>query len=183
MEQRRTRRQVMLPAIAAAFMAGCSAPLPKWAPPPPSPPQPAAPLAPSAAPPLPLALPRPSPAPPATKPVPISTATTPLAYRKDAAAHVYGRHSERIMKGKMPSMLYAVAVLEVDVGPRGEMLATNWRRAPTHAPEVMQEIERMVRDAAPFPAPARLGKVTYTDVWLWDSSGKFQLDTLTEGQD
>jgi hypothetical protein len=25
--------------------------------------------------------------------------------------------------------------------------------------------------------------VTYTDVWLWHKSGKFQLDTLTEGQD
>jgi protein TonB len=27
-----------------------------------------------------------------------------------------------------------------------------------------------------------MGKVTYTDVWLWHSSGRFQLDTLTEGQ-
>jgi protein TonB len=24
--------------------------------------------------------------------------------------------------------------------------------------------------------------VTYTDTWLWHSSGRFQLDTLTEGQ-
>ena len=30
---------------------------------------------------------------------------------------------------------------------------------------------------------ARLGKVVYTDTWLWHKSGKFQLDTLTEGQD
>ena len=29
---------------------------------------------------------------------------------------------------------------------------------------------------------ARTGQVTYTDVWLWHKSGKFQLDTLTEGQ-
>jgi hypothetical protein len=27
-----------------------------------------------------------------------------------------------------------------------------------------------------------MGKVTYTDTWLWHSSGHFQLDTLTEGQ-
>jgi hypothetical protein len=26
------------------------------------------------------------------------------------------------------------------------------------------------------------GRVTYTDTWLWDKSGRFQLDTLTEGQ-
>jgi hypothetical protein len=25
--------------------------------------------------------------------------------------------------------------------------------------------------------------VTYTDTWLWHQSGRFQLDTLTEGQD
>ena len=46
----------------------------------------------------------------------------------------------------------------------------------------MAEIVCTVRVAAPFSAPARLGKVIYTDVWLWDKSGKFQLDTLTEGQ-
>jgi len=39
-----------------------------------------------------------------------------------------------------------------------------------------------VRAAAPFPVPARMGKVTYTETWLWDKSGHFQLDTLTEGQ-
>jgi periplasmic protein TonB len=25
--------------------------------------------------------------------------------------------------------------------------------------------------------------VVYTDTWLWHKSGRFQLDTLTEGQD
>jgi len=25
--------------------------------------------------------------------------------------------------------------------------------------------------------------VTYTETWLWDKSGHFQLDTLTQGQD
>ena len=44
------------------------------------------------------------------------------------------------------------------------------------------QIERTVRQAAPYPVAVKLGKVTYTDTWLWDRSGKFQLDTLTEGQ-
>ena len=43
-------------------------------------------------------------------------------------------------------------------------------------------IVRTVRAAAPYPVPARMGRVTYTDVWLWDKSGQFQLDTLTGGQ-
>ena len=56
-------------------------------------------------------------------------------------------------------------------------------RAPKHAPEVMSEIEQIVRAAAPYPIPEHMTQVTYTDVWLWDKSGRFQLDTLTEGQD
>jgi hypothetical protein len=55
-------------------------------------------------------------------------------------------------------------------------------RAPSHAPEVVAEIERSVRAAAPFPTPLKMGRVTYTDTWLWDKSGQFQLDNLTEGQ-
>jgi hypothetical protein len=46
----------------------------------------------------------------------------------------------------------------------------------------MADIERSVRSAAPFPVPVKMGRVTYTDTWLWHKSGRFQLDTLTEGQ-
>jgi hypothetical protein len=73
-------------------------------------------------------------------------------------------------------------VLQVEVDGQGQVQQINWMRAPRHAPEVVAEIERTVRAAAPFPAPARMGRVTYTDTWLWDRSGRFQLDTLTEGQ-
>ena len=112
-----------------------------------------------------------------------STATTAREYRRDAARHLYALNADRIYKGKLPPMLYAVGVLQVDIDGRGRVLRTRWMRAPTQAPEVIAEIERTVRQAAPFPAPQRLGQVTYTDVWLWDKSGRFQLDTLTEGQD
>ncbi len=37
-----------------------------------------------------------------------------------------------------------------------------------------------IRRAAPFPSHG--GSVTWTDAWLWDQSGRFQLDRLTEGQ-
>jgi hypothetical protein len=79
-------------------------------------------------------------------------------------------------------MLYAIGVLEVDIDRGGRITKLHWMRAPHHAPEVIAEIERTVRAAAPFPVPARMGRVTYTDTWLWDKSGHFQLDTLTEGQ-
>ena len=131
-----------------------------------------------------------TPTPPVTGPVPAnrgsaraSSATTPRAYREDAATHLYGLNNQRIYKGKLPPMLYAIGTLNVDLDAMGRVTALRWMRAPKHAPEVVAEIERTVRAAAPYPVPLRLGRVTYTDTWLWDKSGNFQLDTLTEGQD
>ena len=153
-------------AVALTFLSGCSTP------PPPSPPTPKA------------------PAPVAQRPTTIQPAAgaTSLArnskdYRKDAASHLYGLHAHRIYKGRMPPMLEAVGVLNVDIDKKGDVKAVKWMRAPQHVPHVMAEIERMVKAAAPYPAPKHLSQVTYTDVWLWHKSGQFQLDTLTEGQD
>ncbi|MEO8544230.1 MAG: hypothetical protein ABJA49_00990 [Betaproteobacteria bacterium] len=112
----------------------------------------------------------------------VSSATNARAYRRDAALHLYAHNAQRIYKGMLQPHLYAIGVLDVDIDRQGQVTGMSWRRAPKHAPEVMAEIARTVRAAAPYPIPARLGKVTYTDVWLWDKSGQFQLDTLTEGQ-
>jgi len=152
----------------ALFLAGCTtAPLP--------PPAPKS--VPAPAPPAPIAE-----APPEALPTYISEAVTPRAYRRDAASHLYERNLKRIFHGKMPPLLYAVGVLQVEVDGKGHVTSTSWMRAPNHAPEVVAEIERTVRLAEPYPAPVRMGRVTYTDTWLWHKSGLFQLDTLTEGQ-
>lgn len=157
-----------LAAVAAALAACNSTPLPPMSPP-----------TPVAVAPVTVA---PAPAPMPQAVFKSSSAVTPRAYRQDAASHIYEQNAPRIFKGKMPPLLYAIGVLDVEVDARGMVQKLEWRRAPNHAPEVVKEIERTVRAAAPFPVPARMGKVTYTDVWLWDKSGKFQLDTLTEGQ-
>jgi protein TonB len=124
----------------------------------------------------------PAPAAALATPPKISTASTPRDYRRDAARHLYERNAGRIYQGKLQPNLYAVGVLEVHVDRQGGVTGLHWMRAPKHAPEVIAEIERTVHAAAPFPPPSRLGHVTYTDTWLWDKSGQFQLDTLTEGQ-
>lgn len=124
----------------------------------------------------------PAPTAPAPGGVKASNATDPRSYRRDAASHLYALNQDRIYTGKLPPLLYAIGVMQVELDARGQVRHFNWLRAPKHAPEVMAEIERTVRRAAPYPAPARLGKVTYTETWLWDKSGRFQLDTLTEGQ-
>ena len=154
----------------AALIAGCAAP-------------PAPPAAPAPGAPTPGATPGAAAPAAAAPPVRRSNASNPRAYRADAANHLYGLNQNRIWKGRLPPMLYAIGVLQVEVDGRGQVRHLNWMRAPRHAPEVIAEIERTVRAAAPFPAPARMGKVVYTDTWLWHKSGQFQLDTLTEGQD
>ena len=161
--------------LVALWLTGCSTP-----PPPPQtiarPPAPApAPVKPAA----PIALP----AEPVKPQLPTSNARSAKEYRVDAAQHLYKLNGARIFKGRMPPMLYAVGVLDVEVDKQGQVTRTYWVRAPGHAPEVMREIEKTVRQAAPYPVPAHMGKVVYSDVWLWHKSGYFQLDTLTEGQD
>ena len=111
-----------------------------------------------------------------------SDAETAKDYRRDAALHLYEKMATRIFKGKLPPLLYAVGVLQVEIDEQGNVLNVNWMRAPSQAPEVMAEIEQSVRAAAPFPAPLKMGGVIYTETWLWHKSGRFQLDTLTEGQ-
>ena len=132
--------------------------------------------------------PPPKPAPlviaPEPEPVPVlvSKARSDREFRKDAARHIYEQNAHRIYSGRLPPLLKAVGVMDVVVDRRGNVLRLEWRRAPKHAPDVIKEIERTVMAAAPYPAPIHLGQATYTDTWLWDKSGRFQLDTLTEGQ-
>ncbi len=176
------RLRTALWATLACIVAGCAT-----RPPPPAPvavvkppaPVVVAPVVPPAAPPKPEA-------PVAVEvvrvPSVVSQAATARDYRRDAAAHLYKKLSTRIFNGKMPPLLQAVGVLQVDIDQHGDVIAVRWMRAPSHVPAVMAEIERSVRAAAPYPAPVKLGQVTYTDTWLWHKSGRFQLDTLTEGQ-
>ena len=158
-------------ACVAALIAGCASKPPEpvvVAPPPPPPPV--------------VVAPPPPVAPPVFSSGPVSTAITPKAYRMDAASLLYAKYSDRIYKGKMPPLLYAIGVLDVEIDGRGQVVRIQWLRAPSQAPEVVKEIERMIRAASPLPAPLKMGRVVYTETWLWHKSGKFQLDTLSEGQ-
>ena len=165
--------------VMALWLTGCTTTELKPTPPAPAPVAPAPPAPPPVKPPEPVVQVEE----PAKPKLPVSNARNPREYRVDAAKHLYQLNGSRIFKGRMPPMLYAVGVLDVEVDKQGQVTRTQWIRAPGHAPEVMREIEKTVRQAAPYPVPAHLGKVVYSDVWLWHKSGNFQLDTLTEGQD
>ena len=112
----------------------------------------------------------------------ISEAGDAKAYRRDGAQHLYAAYADHIFHGKLPPLIHAVVVVETELDAQGNVLAVNFVRVPSHAPEVALAVRDMIRQASPLPAPARLGGVKYTEIWLVDKSGRFQLDTLTEGQ-
>lgn len=117
---------------------------------------------------------------PATAMAP-SAAQTDIEYRKDAARHIYASYPSRVHKGKLPPLLYGVAIVETEIDAAGAVIEVRIRRPPA-APEISPWIVSMIKGAGPFPAPAKLGKVSFVEIWLVEKGGKFQLDTLTEGQ-
>jgi outer membrane biosynthesis protein TonB len=112
----------------------------------------------------------------------VSTAETENAYRRDAARHIYATYPDKIYKGKLPPMVYAVVMLEMDLDAKGQLRNISLIRTPTHAPEVTNSVLEMIRRASPMPAPKRMGGAKVTEIWLVDKSGRFQLDALTQGQ-
>lgn len=112
----------------------------------------------------------------------VSQAADARAYRIDGAHHVYESYPHRIFRGKLPPLMHAIVVVETVVDETGQVVEINVLRAPSHAPDVTAAVREMIKRIAPFPAPAKLGKVTWTETWLVDKSGRFQLDVLSEGQ-
>ena len=176
---RLTRSHLVWPVL-AVVLAGCVSKPPVAVAPPQAEPPPAPVVQAPAPQPIPVA-PAAAPA-PEPEPTHVSKARSEREFRKDAARHIYEQNAHRIYAGRLPPLLKAVGVMDVVVDRRGHVLRVEWRRAPKHAPDVIKEIERTVMAASPYPAPIHLGQATYTDTWLWDKSGRFQLDTLTEGQ-
>ncbi len=123
------------------------------------------------------------PAPLTSEPPRASQAEDEKAYRLDAARHIYAAYPMRIMRGKMPPLLYGVMMVETEIDAQGQVLDVQVIRKPA-APEVGPWVLAMIRRAGPFPPPARVNasSVKFMEIWLVDKSGLFQLDALTEGQ-
>jgi hypothetical protein len=110
-----------------------------------------------------------------------SVARSEREYRKDGARHLYAAYGKQIQKGKMPPMLYGIAIIETEIAANGDVRNVHVVRQPAAA-EVGPWAVEMIKKASPFPPPAHIGAVKYTEIWLVDKSGRFQLDSLTEGQ-
>lgn len=112
----------------------------------------------------------------------VSQASDLRAYRMDGARHVYESYPHRVYRGKLPPLMHAIVVVETVLDELGQVKEINVLRAPSHAPDVTAAVREMIQRVTPFPTPARLGSVTWTETWLVDRSGRFQLDALSEGQ-
>lgn len=102
-------------------------------------------------------------------------------YKKDFAAHIYKAYPMRIHRGKLPPLLYSVMLTETKLDPQGNVVDVSVIRKPA-VDAVAPFIVQLIKRAAPFPAPAKMGETTVMEIWLVDKSGAFQVDTLTEGQ-
>ncbi len=112
----------------------------------------------------------------------VSTASNAKAYRVDGARHLYALYASQIYKGKLPPLVHAIVVVETELDAGGNVRDVKMIRVPSHAPDVTERVRKMIQQASPLPAPTRMGGTKYFDIWLVDKSGRFQLDTLTEGQ-
>lgn len=121
-------------------------------------------------------------------PTPQPTVATPsdapsdAHYREDVARHVYAAYPGLILRGLVPAYVYAIAVTQTEVDAQGKVLAVRLVREPAEAKEVGPWVVGLVRQLGQLPAPRQRTGATWVDVWLVDSTGLFQLDTLTEGQ-
>ncbi len=108
----------------------------------------------------------------ARTPPPPSNATTARAYRRDAARHLYNQNGHRVYQGKLPPLLHAIGVLQVEVDSLGRVTGISWMRAPKHAPDVIAEIERSVRAAAPLYVWFLEIRLIVDGLWsLWAKAG------------
>jgi protein TonB len=106
----------------------------------------------------------------------------PPTYRALGARHLYDTYGDRVYKGRLPPLLYAIAVVETEVDEEGRVVDAVITREPAAAKEVGAWIVALIKQASPFPKPGNGGHARYQDVWLVDRTYTFQLHTLTEGQ-
>ncbi len=124
------------------------------------------------------------PAPALAGPPEPSGAADERSYRADAGRHIYRAYASRIFRGKLPPMMYAVMITDTELDADGTVRSVTVVRPPAAAKEVTPWVMALIRGASPFPAPRQMGEsgIVWREIWLVDKSGRFQVDSLTEGQ-
>jgi protein TonB len=112
-----------------------------------------------------------------------SGALTAAQYHRDFAEHLTRQNQEHVYDGAPPNPLYAVVVMEVELSRDGKVLGVKPLRVPSHGQAQYRAARESVMRGQPYPKPAvtvAMGKprVAFTETWLFDNRGRFQLRSL-----
>lgn len=181
------RRATAAPLLAAvtfaSLLAACSAPAP-------------APSGPAA----PAATPTPAPASAAPAPAEPAAPASPRApsarlaprdpalesWKRDAALRIHQANRKQLFEGRPHHLLKAVIVVEVTVDASGQVVGSRVLRSPK-----IKSLDDMaltsLKAASPLPAPPKAllarGRLVYSETWLVQNDGRFQVRTLAQPQE
>ena len=128
------------------------------------------------------------PAVPAPAAEPVSAARTLAEYGSEVAELLHDANRQAVFEGRPPNPLLAVIVVYVEVDAGGILRTLHLYRAPSHSPELLDELERAWRRLGPRlprPRPALVngdGRLAFTQTWLFDHEGRFRLRPLARMQ-
>lgn len=134
------------------------------------------------------ALPRP-PLPSAAFPAPPPTvevlASTLEQYKQMVAERIVAANQARVFSGRLPPMLPAIVVLDIDIGRDGQLHGVTVHRSRNR--QASQVALDAVAQAAPYPGAARLlragqHKLSFSETFLFNADYRFQLRTLAGPQ-
>ena len=101
--------------------------------------------------------------------------------RAQAARRLVAANPGAIYLGKVPDILLAIPVLEMELNADGSLKRIEVLRAPGQAPETLQMAMDAVRKAAPFGDVSRLPKPwKFTETFLYRDDLKFKPRTLDQ---
>ena len=119
-----------------------------------------------------------------TGPVVMPLPTTPRNWREarlQAAHRLVAAHPDTSYMGKVPEVLLAIPVLEVELNADGSVRRIEVLRYPRQARDTVQLASDAIRRAAPYGNVARLPKPwKFTETFLFDDQRRFKPRTLDE---
>lgn len=129
--------------------------------------------------------PLPSAAFPAPPPAVEVLASTLEQYKQMVAERIVAANQGRVFSVRLPPMLPAIVVLDIDIGRDGQLHAVKVHRSRDR--QASQVALDAVAQAAPYPATARLlragqHRLSFSETFLFNADYRFQLRTLAGPQ-
>jgi hypothetical protein len=101
--------------------------------------------------------------------------------RLQAAKRIVAANPGATYTGKVPDLLLAIPVLEVELNADGSIKKIDVMRPPSQAPETVQMASDAIRRAAPFGDVSRLPKPwKFVETFLYRDDKKFKPRTLDQ---